>query len=57
MELRDADLVLRSWTFDDVPAIAEACRDEEIAPLDPVRPGALHAARRRRVRGGMPRGR
>ena len=38
MELRDGDLVLRSWTLDDVPAIAEACRDPEIARWIPFVP-------------------
>ena len=38
VELRDGDLVLRSWTFDDVPAIAEACRDPEIARWIPFVP-------------------
>jgi RimJ/RimL family protein N-acetyltransferase len=38
VELRDGDLVLRAWTFDDVPAIAEACRDPEIARWIPVVP-------------------
>ena len=37
-ELRDGDLVLRAWTFDDVPAIAEACRDSEIARWIPFVP-------------------
>jgi len=38
MELLDGDLVLRSWTFADVPAIAEACRDPEIARWIPFVP-------------------
>ena len=38
VELRDGDLVLRSWTFDDVPAITEACRDPEIARWIPFVP-------------------
>jgi RimJ/RimL family protein N-acetyltransferase len=38
MKLRDGDLVLRDWTFDDAPAIAEACRDPEIARWIPFIP-------------------
>ena len=38
VELRDGDLVLRDWTFDDVPAIAEACRDPEVARWIPFVP-------------------
>ena len=30
--------MLRSWTFDDVPAIAEACRDPEVARWIPFVP-------------------
>jgi RimJ/RimL family protein N-acetyltransferase len=38
VELRDGDLMLRDWTFDDVPAIAQACRDPEIARWIPFVP-------------------
>jgi RimJ/RimL family protein N-acetyltransferase len=38
MELRDGDLLLREWSFDDVPAIAEACRDPEIPRWIPFVP-------------------
>jgi RimJ/RimL family protein N-acetyltransferase len=38
VELRDGDLLLRDWTFDDVPAIAQACRDPEIARWIPFVP-------------------
>ena len=38
MELRDADLVLRSWTEDDVPALVAACNDPEIPRWIPVIP-------------------
>jgi RimJ/RimL family protein N-acetyltransferase len=31
MELRDADLVLRPWVEQDVPALVELCNDAEIA--------------------------
>jgi RimJ/RimL family protein N-acetyltransferase len=31
VELRDGDLVLRTWTEDDVPALVVACNDPEIA--------------------------
>jgi RimJ/RimL family protein N-acetyltransferase len=31
VELRDGDLLLRPWTEDDVPALAVACNDPEIA--------------------------
>ena len=38
VELRDADLVLRGWSFDDVLAIAEGCRDAEIPRWIPFVP-------------------
>jgi RimJ/RimL family protein N-acetyltransferase len=38
LELRDGDLVLRGWTHDDVPEIAEACRDPEIGRWIPFVP-------------------
>jgi RimJ/RimL family protein N-acetyltransferase len=38
MELRDGDLVLRSWTEADVPAIVEGCNDPEIARWIPTIP-------------------
>ena len=38
MELRGDGLVLRPFTQDDVPAIAAACRDEEIARFIPMMP-------------------
>jgi len=38
MKLRDADLELRPWTLDDVPAIVAACNDPEIHHWIPVIP-------------------
>jgi RimJ/RimL family protein N-acetyltransferase len=38
VELRDEDLMLRGWSFDDVPAIVEACRDPEIPRWIPFVP-------------------
>jgi len=38
MELRDNDLVLRSWTEDDVPALVAACNDPEISRWIPLIP-------------------
>ena len=38
MELRDADLVLRPFTLEDVPAITHACQDPEILRWIPVIP-------------------
>lgn len=38
MELRDADLVLRPFTLEDVPAITRACQDPEIQHWIPVIP-------------------
>jgi len=38
VELRDGDLVLRPWTEDDVPALAVACNDPEIAYWIPTIP-------------------
>jgi RimJ/RimL family protein N-acetyltransferase len=38
MELRDGDLLLREWTFEDVPAIVEACSDPEIPRWIPFVP-------------------
>jgi len=38
MELRDGDLLLREWTYADVPAIAEACSDPEITRWIPFVP-------------------
>jgi RimJ/RimL family protein N-acetyltransferase len=38
MELRDHDLVLRSWTDHDVPALVVACNDPEIAHWIPLIP-------------------
>jgi RimJ/RimL family protein N-acetyltransferase len=38
MELRDGDLVLRTWTEDDVPALVAACNDSEITRWIPVIP-------------------
>jgi RimJ/RimL family protein N-acetyltransferase len=38
MELRDGDLLLREWTYEDVPAIADACSDPEIARWIPFVP-------------------
>ena len=38
MELRDGDLVLRSFTIEDVPAITRACQDPEIQRWIPVIP-------------------
>jgi RimJ/RimL family protein N-acetyltransferase len=38
MELRDADLELRPWTMDDVPALVNACNDPEIRHWIPVIP-------------------
>lgn len=38
MELRDTDLVLRSWTEDDVPALVAACKDPEISRWIPLIP-------------------
>jgi len=38
VELRDGDLVLRSFTIEDVPAITRACQDPEIQRWIPVIP-------------------
>lgn len=38
MELRDRDLVLRSWTEDDVPALVAACNDPAIVRWIPAIP-------------------
>lgn len=38
VELRDGQLVLRPWVDDDVPALAAACNDPEIAWWIPVMP-------------------
>jgi RimJ/RimL family protein N-acetyltransferase len=38
MELRDADLELRPWTMDDVPALVDACNDSEIRHWIPIIP-------------------
>jgi RimJ/RimL family protein N-acetyltransferase len=38
MELRDADLVLRQWTEDDIPALVASCNDPEIARWIPPIP-------------------
>ncbi len=38
MELRDGSVVLREWTFDDVPAIEAACQDPEISYWLPLVP-------------------
>jgi RimJ/RimL family protein N-acetyltransferase len=38
MELRDADLELRPWTMDDVPALVDACNDPEIRHWIPIIP-------------------
>ena len=38
MELRDSDLVLRSWIEDDMEAIVAACNDPEIARWIPLIP-------------------
>jgi RimJ/RimL family protein N-acetyltransferase len=38
MELRDGDLVLRSWTEDDVDAIVAGCNDPEVARWIPLIP-------------------
>ena len=46
MELRDGDLLLRPWTEDDVPALVEACNEEQIRhwlPGIPVPYTAEHA--------------
>jgi RimJ/RimL family protein N-acetyltransferase len=38
MKLRDAELELRPWTLDDVPALVDACNDPEIQHWIPVIP-------------------
>jgi RimJ/RimL family protein N-acetyltransferase len=38
MELRDGELVLRSWTENDVPALVAGCNDPEIAYWIPMMP-------------------
>jgi len=38
VELRDGDLLLREWSFEDVPAIAAACSDPEIPRWIPFVP-------------------
>src|SRR5687768_16208335 len=38
MELRDGDLVLRSWTEDDVEALVAGCNDPEVARWIPTIP-------------------
>jgi len=38
MDLRDADVVLRAWREDDVPALVVACNDPEISRWIPVIP-------------------
>src|SRR5258705_7703321 len=38
MELHDADIKLRPWTLDDVPAIVAACNDAEIHHWIPAVP-------------------
>jgi len=38
VELRDDDLVLRTWTEEDVPALVAACNDPEIPRWIPVIP-------------------
>ena len=38
MELREADLVLRRWTLDDVPAVTAACQDPDIQHWIPLIP-------------------
>lgn len=38
MDLRDGDLVLRSWREDDVPALVAACNDAEIVRWIPIIP-------------------
>jgi RimJ/RimL family protein N-acetyltransferase len=46
MELRDDDLVLRAWTEADVPALVDACNEEQIRhwlPAIPVPYTAEHA--------------
>ena len=56
MELREADLSLRPWTPDDVPALVDACNDAEIQHWIPVipRPYTEEDARAF-VRGEVPR--
>ena len=56
MELREADLSLRPWTLDDVPALVDACNDPEIQRWIPVipRPYTDEDARAF-VRGDVPR--
>jgi RimJ/RimL family protein N-acetyltransferase len=58
MELRDADLELRPWTMDDVPALVDACNDPEIRHWIPVIPRPYteedaHAFVRGEVTGGQ----
>ena len=52
MELRDGDLLLRSWTLEDAPAVEAACQDPELSRWIPFIPrpytraeaeGYLHA--------------
>jgi RimJ/RimL family protein N-acetyltransferase len=38
MELNDADIQLRAWTLDDVPALVAACNDTDIQHWIPVIP-------------------
>ncbi len=38
MELRDGDLVLRSWTEDDVPALVAGCNDAQVRRWLPTIP-------------------
>ena len=55
MKLRDADLELRPWTLDDVPAIVAACNDPEILHWIPVIPRPYTAEHARAfVRGEVP---
>src|SRR3989449_7124149 len=56
MELREADLSLRPWTPDDVPALVDACNDPEIQHWIPMipRPYTEEDARAF-VRGEVPR--
>jgi RimJ/RimL family protein N-acetyltransferase len=55
VELREGDLVLRSWTMDDVPAIVAACNDPEIQRYLPMVPQPYREEDARAfVRGDVP---
>jgi RimJ/RimL family protein N-acetyltransferase len=58
MRLRDGDLELRAWTLDDVPALVEACNDDEIRRWLPMIPSPYtEEDARTYVEGEVPPGR